>query len=293
MFLEDGVEGTASDVVGFKMTAISKGYYSDNYLKYFANDVLYGSHLPHQNFGSYLRTIIIEKVVTKFHSIYGNTSQIINLGCGFDTLFWRLRDKKIEFDNWFEFDKPKIVEKKMKILQEREEFHPLDKYHIENIDLEQENAIDIIKNKIDLNKPTLFIDEFSMIYISEKSFSNMISFIGHNNKDFCIVSYTMTNLDDDFGELILEGFQDMNVPLLSTPITKTPNDTIEMLLSNGFQCADANEAISVAKLQLTIQERQRISRLDYFDNPHEVDYILKHYLFFAGGSTEFCSNIFH
>ena len=293
MFLEDGVEGTASDVVGFKMTAISKGYYVDNYMKYFAGDVLYGSHLPHQNFGSYLRALIIERVVTKFHSVYGSRSHIVNFGCGFDTLFWRLRDKKVVFDFWYEFDKQRVIDKKMKIINEREEFHPLDKYSLEVLDLEEPNSIDILKTKIDISIPTLFIDEFSLIYVSEQSVRNLFTFIGSNNKDFGLVSYTMTNLDDDFGELILEGFHDMNVPLLSTSLTKTPKDAVEMLLSLGFECADANEAISVAKKQMTIQDRQRVSRLDYFDDPREVDYILKHYLFLAGGSTEFCNNIFH
>lgn len=43
--------------------------------------------------------------------------QIINLGCGFDTLFWRLRDVTQAVGNFIELDFPAVTAKKCQIIK--------------------------------------------------------------------------------------------------------------------------------------------------------------------------------
>ena len=292
MFLNDGtVEGTASDVIGFKMSAITRGYYEDKYLPLFSSDILYGTHLSHQNFGSYIRTVTFEKIVEKFHSLYGDESQVVELGCGYDTLFWRLRDKGISFKKWTEIDKKIVVEKKAKILEDNEEFKPLDRYALKELDLELEDACDVIEKEIESDVPCLFIDEFSLIYVDRSSVKKIFETIGKHSK-WCIASYSMTNLDDDYGEIIIEGFEEMGIPLKSVSLTPSVSETIKMLKECNFEAADASDAITYAKRSMSKEERMRVSRLDYYENPGELDFILKHYLFFAAGAKEFVTNMF-
>lgn len=42
----------------------------------------------------------------------GEKCQIINLGCGFDTLYWRLRDVGHMVQNFIEMDYPTVTAKK-------------------------------------------------------------------------------------------------------------------------------------------------------------------------------------
>lgn len=43
--------------------------------------------------------------------------QIINLGCGFDTLYWRLKDTTQAVGNFIEMDFPAVTSKKCHIIK--------------------------------------------------------------------------------------------------------------------------------------------------------------------------------
>jgi hypothetical protein len=127
----------------------------------------------------------------------GEKCQIINLGCGFDTLYWRLRDAGHLVQNFIELDFPTVTAKKCyqikrnKVLLDKihaegemaegvmEErltfgcfsdgeirFSPTDlhatNYHIVGVDL---RSIDEVSNKlkqsdVDFSVPTIFLGEF-------------------------------------------------------------------------------------------------------------------------------------
>lgn len=281
------VEDTASEVTAFKMSAISKGYYNDKYMKYFAGDILYGSQLPHQNFGTYLRNFVMNYAVKKFYSIYGEKSQVVSLGSGFDTLFWRLRDENVIFSRYVEIDKKDVVTKKRSFIK-NEVFQSQENYFLEEIDLNSENSISNIEKLLIPDIPTLFIDEFSLIYLNPEIIERLYRYI---SKESNIFSYSMTNMNDDFGKLILEGFQDLSVPLNGVNFVSSTDEFVSKMLDIGFPEADAQNAVFVAKNKVPISERQRVSRLEYFDDPREVDFILSHYAFYAAGSKEFIKDL--
>lgn len=47
----------------------------------------------------------------------GTKCQIINLGCGFDTLYWKLKDSTQAVGNFIELDFPSVVAKKSHIIK--------------------------------------------------------------------------------------------------------------------------------------------------------------------------------
>lgn len=125
----------------------------------------------------------------------GEKCQIINLGCGFDTLYWRLRDAGHLLQNFIELDFPTVTAKKCyqikrnkvlldkihaegknkELIREPEllisfldgeiRFSPTDlhatNYHIVGVDL---RSVDEVSNKlkqsdVDFNVPTIFLGE--------------------------------------------------------------------------------------------------------------------------------------
>ncbi len=58
-----------------------------------------------------------------------NKCQIINLGCGFDTLYWRLRDAGLMVQNFIELDFPTVTAKKCYQIKRNKVL--LEKIHVE------------------------------------------------------------------------------------------------------------------------------------------------------------------
>ena len=65
-----------------------------------------------------LRARKYDRIVNDFISRHAS-STVVNLGCGFDTRFWRIDNEKCTY---FELDLPEIVEIKKEILKERLEY---------------------------------------------------------------------------------------------------------------------------------------------------------------------------
>lgn len=72
--------------------------------------------IPTGEFISSHHTFDIEKIFINILCVYlkrtGGKCQIINLGCGFDTLYWRLRDVGHMVSNFIELDYPTVTAKK-------------------------------------------------------------------------------------------------------------------------------------------------------------------------------------
>jgi [phosphatase 2A protein]-leucine-carboxy methyltransferase len=87
------VQDTAFDAVEGKCSASSKGYYLDPFIQRFL--VKENVQPPHMNYLYYLRTTIVSNSILSFQRQYGPNSQVVVLGCGYDTLFWRLLDLNV------------------------------------------------------------------------------------------------------------------------------------------------------------------------------------------------------
>lgn len=116
-----------------KLSAVSKGYYEDNYIQYFIPDPR--RQLPPMNMGYHLRAMAIYLSAKKFYSMFGPNSQVVQLGCGYDTLFFRLRDEKIIFSKWIDLDLNHIVQRKSRVISAGH-FQPLTNYALVEADLE-------------------------------------------------------------------------------------------------------------------------------------------------------------
>ena len=89
---DSAVESTNDDATSCKRSAVQFGYWNDPYIRHMAKFV--ERKAPEIHLGYYTRVQglrhLLEKSVQMIRA-HGKPIQIINLGAGFDTLFWRLK----------------------------------------------------------------------------------------------------------------------------------------------------------------------------------------------------------
>jgi hypothetical protein len=77
--------------------------------------------------GYYIRAKIVDYVLRSFISTYGSTrNQIVNLGCGFDSTYYRLKNNGL-LDNtlFIEIDFPDVVNRKFNMINAHKELFDL------------------------------------------------------------------------------------------------------------------------------------------------------------------------
>jgi O-methyltransferase involved in polyketide biosynthesis len=279
------VEDTALGAAIGKYSAAARGYYDDPYIECFVSDP--ERKLPHQNLGSYLRMRMMIRGITHFHSLYGAASQVVVLGCGYDTSFWLNRRNGLHFQMWFDLDKPDVVNRKHSIISGNELFEPLNDYVLKSIDLDRTGNLNEFLIEIGFQPlPALFIDEFSLIYLSEDAFDSILKCVSQiPNSEF--VSYGMTMKDDEFGKRVQEGFAELGIPLRSYSRMGTPAVAIQTMADCGFRTASVISSDDAVRKLLPSEDKARIARLEYFDTPGELQQVLQHYLTVYAGSPEF------
>ncbi|EEY57383.1 uncharacterized protein PITG_11234 [Phytophthora infestans T30-4] len=117
---DHNVTETAFDAVKCKLSAVTLGYFQDPFLRFFVDKPTRRIPLIHR--GYYLRHVAIARCVELFLSQYATSSQvnIVSLGAGFDTLFFRLLDQR-QFSSTLSFtevDCDAIVDAKTKLLND-------------------------------------------------------------------------------------------------------------------------------------------------------------------------------
>ncbi|EFA83733.1 hypothetical protein PPL_02800 [Heterostelium album PN500] len=88
----EAVIGTNDDAASCKLSAVNIGYYKDEFVQYFVKTPI--RRPPLINRGFFSRVEAIEQFIKQFFAIYSDSTkpiQIVSLGCGFDTLYFRMK----------------------------------------------------------------------------------------------------------------------------------------------------------------------------------------------------------
>jgi [phosphatase 2A protein]-leucine-carboxy methyltransferase len=130
MSSDEAIQLTNNDATTFKAYAISKGYWHDPYISYFAGSKQQQQQCvyhkpPEMSLGYFARVKAVRTIVDKFLNKYSTDRlesgelkcQILNLGCGYDTLFFNLIDQnKIPF-KYVEIDFQRITMSKIRTIK--------------------------------------------------------------------------------------------------------------------------------------------------------------------------------
>ena len=253
-----------------KRSCVVRGYVEDEFIGSFAGE-LERCMDPTMNRGYHARMAAVELVVREFFlgSVKG-PCQIVVLGAGFDTGYWRRKvGKDVEY---YEIDVAAVCEEKQKIMR-KQKLLTGENYHLVACDLGDVDKLE--KLGLDKTLPTLFVAECVFSYLEEESLDKLLKWTASFERSAC-VSYDIVAKDDAFGKVMRRNFQERGWPVLSP--TKSLDEQ-KKRFSTLFQRTEARDMHTIYRdiILATPQERKRINSIEIFDDPEEFQLLMEHY----------------
>lgn len=266
---------------------------------------------PIINRGTYLRTLLIDMVISEFINKFENC-QIISLGGGSDTRFIPLLEKhgnlkyhEIDFPESTKIKKLALlsnskvrllldIENSPPLIESREAFDELSpdletaRYKLLGLNL-RELSSGKLKQLFDSSLPTLVLSECVLCYISPSENESIIkSWKGWSTNHLSFLIYEPMSLNDAFGTTMSKNLVDRGIDLQSftkyptlqsryqflSEVCKLNNVRLtEMSHVGGF----ITSASQNKKPWIGISEMQRLNKLEFIDEIEEIRMLYEHY----------------
>ncbi|XP_075437664.1 leucine carboxyl methyltransferase 1 [Ascaphus truei] len=293
---DEAVRGTCDDASICKRFAVSIGYWKDPYIQYFVRQAK-ERKAPEINRGYYARVHGVNLLLDAFLRRTEGNCQIINLGAGLDTTFWRLKDENLLPKKYFEVDFPTIVARKLyniksklplsKPIMETHageslliDAHSLDstRYSIIGADLRnlQDMEEKLLKFGMDAQLPTLLVAECVLVYMTSEQSSSLLKWAADKFPTAMFINYEQVNMADRFGQIMVENLKRRQCNLAGVDACQSLQSQMDRLLSNGWEAADAWNMIKVY-CGLPQEDVRRIEKLEFLDEKELLEQLLLHY----------------
>lgn len=304
---DQAVQDTTDEAASSKLSAVTLGYFTDPYLKFFVKKPT--RRAPLINRGYYSRNQAIRQVVSTFMAssqVQAGRAQVVNLGAGLDTLFFWTNDnwKNLTF---FEVDFPEVIVRKTSIICRHKELWSKLTDKLENLETNsgyqvvsdklkmipvdmrriQEMQAALEKHGLENNVPTIFVAECVLVYMQPSESDNLIRWasaaVPHSLSTMLV--YEQINPSDAFGRTMVANLEARGCPLLSLSHYPTISSQKRRYTSLGWDRCCINDMIDIYDNQLTVSERLRIQSLEIFDEIEEWQLIQAHYIIIIASSN--------
>ncbi|XP_041443357.1 tRNA wybutosine-synthesizing protein 4 isoform X2 [Xenopus laevis] len=277
-----------------KVSAASLGYFEDEYQKYFVNRKCRRSPLIHR--GYCVRSQAVTFCIREFIRDTQDCShrQIVSLGCGFDSLFFRLRTQlKSPLCVW-EVDFPSVVNRKRLIIQQSETLTDLlgshetpdgplvllsQGYKLLGVDLSDVSSLTAALEGAGIawDCPTLILGEVALCYMDPERSTALIGWAAERFRDSRFVLYEQSFPSDPFGRVMMSHFASLNSPLLSLTLYPHIEDQECRFLHKGWQTCRVLNMNQFCLSCVALSETLRIHNLEPFDEFEELHLKCSHY----------------
>lgn len=288
--METAVTRTDDDALAARASAAKLGYFDDPYLKYFVKSVI--RKAPVINRGTYVRTTAINSHIGDFLSRGGR--QIISLGAGSDTRAFKIakdyinQGRSINFV-WHEVDFPGVTQRKALTLASKRGLKDLigevkvdtnrgcieqGWYRLWPMDLVQSLSIDVFDQSLE----TLVLSEVCLCYLPVKSTREVLERLSFAST---ILIYEPIGGHDAFGQMMIKNLaqRGLIIPtLLEFVDLEAQRNRLVKLGYNKTQALTMRTAFD----NLSESEKERISKLEMFDEVEEWFMMADHYCIVVG-----------
>ncbi|KLT40540.1 S-adenosyl-L-methionine-dependent methyltransferase [Cutaneotrichosporon oleaginosum] len=224
-----------------RSSAVQLGYLADPFASLVYKLPSFGGgsarKAPLINVGTHHRTAALDAVVDSFLASAGGEAQIISLGAGSDTRFWRLHSRDASIARYVEVDFPHLTAlKAQRIARNRQLSAALGstsspspsspytvshggaaltaaQYALVPLDLRAPGALDALTPLLDASRPTLLLAECVFCYMSEEESRRVIQWFGTTFAHAAAAVYEMVGLDDAFGRVMHRNLAQRNLSL--------------------------------------------------------------------------------
>eukprot|EP00794_Sanderia_malayensis_P003810 gene3810-4338_t len=303
---EATIQATNDSSIGSKYSMASIGYFQDKFLQYFVKKT---RRAPLINRGYCVRAKTIEFAVKSFILEYcgkNEDSQVISLGAGFDTTFFRLQEQGMLSNTRFlEIDFPDVVKRKISAIERNKELlqcvGPFTKhdngiiansYALVACDITDIKKLNVIMESTSFMKniPSLFISEVVLTYIDKESCSRLIQWANNHFENSMFLMYEQIHPSDAFGLLMKNHFERLQSPLLCIEAYPDIESQRERFISMGWTTVNVINMNEFYYDVVSNEERDRIDKLEPFDEFEEWHQKCYHYSVVAAFSGS-CSTL--
>ncbi|XP_063964259.1 tRNA wybutosine-synthesizing protein 4-like [Lytechinus pictus] len=310
------VQGTNDSSIVSKCSVASLGYFKDTYLHHFVSKT--SRRAPLINRGYYIRARAIDDVLKAFLKMFGDsTNQIISLGAGFDSTYFRLQaNGSLDNTVFYEVDFPQLVKRKTALIRKKSEltelllnpiYHSLldssgvyissEKYHLLGVDLKHLDTLERVFKDIGVDSvlPTLLLSECVITYIDTHSSDALIKWAGGYFTHGQFVSYEQVLPDDPFGIVMQKHFKKLNSPLNAIQKYTSKQKHCARFIQQGWDTSCAINMYEYYTQIISKDERIRVEQIELFDEFEEWHLKCIHYILvaaFNGRCGEYRRNLF-
>lgn len=290
---DEAVKATNNDASECKRCAVDLGYWTDDYISLFVKRT--ERKTPEINRGYYARVKAMEIFVHQFLERCGKKCQIINVGCGFDTLYWRLKSSQNVIDNFIELDFSSVTARKCNAIKRNKKL--LEKiyaedgevmiregdlhgsgYHLLGCDLrclpEVQRKLESCDLKNDV--PTLFLAECVLVYLKPEPCDQLLKWFSSKFTKSVFVSYEQVNLNDKFGEVMLKNLEIRGCPLAGEKFCYSLETQNNRFLACGWPNVRSWGMEAVWK-SFPEEDRQRVEAIEMLDERELLLQLFQHY----------------
>lgn len=290
---DDGVQSTNDDATSCKASAVSLGYWTDPFLPIMIKRG--EKRAPEIHLGYYARVKGFNVLIDKFIEACDTKVQMINLGAGFDTLYWRLVEQGKPVKNFIEVDFPGVTARKCYLIKRNKQL--LDKiadsegevrlsktdlhgnrYHLVAADFTNVQTLKqkLEESEIDYQCPTLVMAECALVYADSGKVGSMLEWMAGAFSSLAFINYEQLNMNDRFGSVMLDNLSSRGCLLSGVSACKDTHSQIERFTSNGWgsaTCWNMNEVYSL----LPREDVSRVERIEFLDEKELLRQLFHHY----------------
>ncbi|KAJ1462550.1 S-adenosyl-L-methionine-dependent methyltransferase [Pelagophyceae sp. CCMP2097] len=258
-----------------KRACAERGYSKDRFAAHFGAEAHgHGDAAMHE--GYFARLSCVEAMVRDFVR-RTRDAQIIVLGAGFDSLYWRLAQPNVGF---FEVDSPAVVDEKRRIISMRPALKVEANYHLIACDLRDAAAVAnaLASAGCDSARPTLVLAECVLAYLPPDDGDALVRWAASAFQTGAFVAYDVLAPEDRFSRVMRDNFRARGWPLLGAT-RQTAKDQAARFVECGYAKAAASDMLDAYDAIVAPQERDRIRalRATPSDDVEQFVLIMRHY----------------
>lgn len=309
--LDASIRATDNDAAVARLSAVQKGYLVDSFIAPLVPRAHLQQHRPPLiNIGTYLRSRGIDDLLDAWFRLAGGRKvQIVSLGAGSDTRFWRLASGTHagQLHKYIELDFAEITSRKAMSIRKNKVLSaalgspdtvsvggggttlrsPV--YNLFPVDLRTPPGVSLEpllgsgdEPLLSPSLPTLLLFECVLAYMTPSSSNALIQwFVDYFGSPggglLGAVVYEMFKLEDSFGRVMLTNLKSRGVTLPGAEAHPDIASLSRRFLDRGFTSARALTLREIRSAYIGPEERQRLSQLEMLDEVEELELVLDHY----------------
>uniref|UniRef100_A0A1A8IU58 tRNA wybutosine-synthesizing protein 4 n=1 Tax=Nothobranchius kuhntae TaxID=321403 RepID=A0A1A8IU58_NOTKU len=269
---DTAVQGTNDSSVVSKASAAARGYFRDAFLQHFVCRV--ARRAPLINRGYYVRWRAVDHCVRRFLQVTAGCPkrQILSLGAGFDSLYFRLRaDGDLDRAVVYEVDFADVAQRKAALIAANETLGGMldsclpsspgpvyvssSMYQLLGVDIREEAQVEDALSAAGLHwaAPTLVLSEVVLTYMETDRSDATISWAAKLLPQSVFVMYEQICPHDPFGRIMQEHFLKLNSTLHALRQYPDTRAQRRRFLTKGWDCLSSAPVISWSPTVLPVR----------------------------------------